>query len=70
MYIVISMFLNKIAHIILFLVICRAVLSFRFGVYETIFNPVLSDYFGFTVKYASYFFFALVASQISGTVIL
>ena len=48
----------------------RGVLSFRFGVYETLYNPVLSDSFGFTEKESSYFFLGLVVSQISGTVIL
>lgn len=48
----------------------RGVLSFRFGVYETLYNPVLSDSFGFTERESSYFFLGLVVSQISGTVIL
>ena len=63
------MFLN-ISYILSFLVVCRGVLSFRFGVYETIYNPVLSDYFGFDERTAAYFFFALVVSQITGTVLL
>lgn len=56
--------------IITFLIIARGVLSFRFGVYETLYNPVLSDSFGFTEKESSYFFLGLVSAQIAGTIIL
>ena len=57
-------------HILSFLILCRGVLSFRFGVYETIYNPVLSDYFGLTERDSSYFFFGLVIAQTSGTILL
>ncbi len=57
-------------YILCFLILCRGVLSFRFGAYETIYNPVLSDYFGLTERDTSYFFFGLVIAQTSGTVLL
>ena len=62
--------LNRNLYILCFLILCRGVLSFRFGAYETIYNPVLSDYFGLTERDSSYFFFGLVIAQTSGTVLL
>lgn len=69
---ILSIFFHLTLHsyILTFLILCRGVLSFRFGVYETIYNPVLGDSFGFDERHASYFFFGLVISQISGTIIL
>lgn len=59
-----------ISKVLVFLVVGRALLGFRFCVYETLFNPILSDSFGLTERDSSYFFFGLVAAQVCGTVIL
>ena len=61
---------SKCIQLLVFLVVGRAVLSFRFCVYETLFNPILSDSFGLNERDASYFFFGLVAAQICGTIVL
>lgn len=57
-------------YILTSLIILRGVLSFRFGAYETIYNPVLSDYFGFNERDSSYYFFGLVLAQLAGTLLL
>ena len=48
----------------------RLVESFRFGVYETLLNPILSDSFGLDERDASYYFLGVAAAQIFGVVIL
>ena len=56
--------------VLVFLVVGRALLSFRFCVYETLFNPILADSFGLNERDSAYFFFGLVAAQVSGTIVL
>jgi len=44
--------------------------ALRFGYFETLFNPVLSDSFGFDEKDSSYYFLALAAPYIAGVFLL
>lgn len=59
-----------LSQVLVFLIVSRAALGFRFCVYETLFNPILSDSFGLNERDASYFFFGLVAAQVCGTILL
>lgn len=42
----------------------------RFGVLETLFNPILSDSFGFDERNASYIFLAFGLPHIAGSILL
>ncbi len=48
----------------------RGVTEIPFGLYEVIFNPVLSDYFGFSEGTTPYFFLGLGVLPIVGGLIL
>ena len=41
----------------------------KFIIYEELFNPILSDSFGFTVKETSYFFVLLLPAHIGAFVV-
>jgi len=41
-----------------------------YGVMDTLFNPILSDYFGFTEKENSYFFVGLMLVCIASSLLL
>ena len=41
-----------------------------YGVMDTLFNPILSDYFGFTEKENSYFFVGLMLVFIASSLLL
>ena len=41
-----------------------------YGVVDTLFNPILSDYFGFTEKETSYFFVGVMVIHIAGSLLL
>ena len=45
----------------------RAILASKFMVVETLFNPILSDYFGVNEKWRSYLFFGLIMPAIVGS---
>ena len=49
-----------------FLIVARGVISSKFIVYEELFNPILSDSFGFTVKQTAYFFLLLLPAHVAG----
>ena len=46
-----------------FLILARGVITSKFVIYEQLFNPILSDSFGFTVKQTSYFFLLLLPTN-------
>jgi len=58
------LFLNCVLQIVSFLIIAKGVITSKFIVYEELFNPILSDSFGFTVKDTSYFFVLLLPAQL------
>ena len=41
-----------------------------YQVYGTMYNPILSDQFGFSEKFQTYFFFALAASHFIGSILV
>ena len=55
-----------ITQIVGFLILARGVITSKFVIYEQLFNPILSDSFGFTVKQTSYFFVLLLPPTIGG----
>ena len=55
-----------ITQIVGFLILARGVITSKFVIYEQLFNPILSDSFGFTVKQTSYFFLLLLPATIIG----
>ena len=55
-----------VIQIVGFLILARAVISINDIVYEELFNPILSDSFGFTIKQTSYFFVLLLLPNIGG----
>jgi len=56
--------------IVTFLIFLRGVITAKFIVYEELFNPILSDSFGFTDTQASYFFLALAPAQVGSGLIV
>jgi len=56
--------------IISFLIVLRGLITAKFIVYEELFNPILSDSFGFTDTQASYFFLALAPAQLGSGFIM
>lgn len=57
-------------HIVITFLVFLVVAALRFGYFETLFNPVLSDSFGFDERDASYYFLVLVIPYVGGVVIL
>ena len=53
-----------VLQIIAFLIIAKGLITSKFIIYEELFNPILSDSFGFTVKETSYFFVLLLPAHI------
>ena len=66
----VTLTLTITSYILSFLLLCRGVISSRFAAYETIYNPILSDYFGFDERESAYFFFGLVGAKTAGVVLL
>ena len=56
--------------IVIFLVACTAVVKSRATVYEELFNPILSDSFGFSEDYTVYFFLIILVAPILGGIYL
>ena len=55
-----------ITQIVGFLLLARGVITSKFVIYEQLFNPILSDSFGFSVKQTSYFFVLLLPATVGG----
>jgi len=55
-----------IVQIVGFLIVARGSITSKFIVYEQLFNPILSDSFGFTVKQMAYFFVLLLPAHVGG----
>ena len=53
-----------------FLILMRGFISSEFIVYQQLFNPILSDSFGFTVKQTSYFFVLLLPATVGGVLMV
>ena len=51
------------------LIIARGAITSKFIIYEELFNPILSDSFGFTVKDTSYFFVLLLPASLSALIV-
>ena len=56
--------------IVAFLVVVKAIIHLAYEIYRTLYNPLLSDQFGFTERDQSVFFFALVVPQFIGVVLM
>ena len=61
--------LLTVLQIISFLIIARGAITSKFVIYEELFNPILSDSFGFTVKDTSYFFVLLLPTHIGAFIV-
>jgi len=61
--------LLTVLQIISVLIIARGVITSKFVIYEELFNPILSDSFGFTVKDTSYFFVLLLPASLSALIV-
>ena len=61
--------LLTVLQIISFLIIARGAITSKFVIYEELFNPILSDSFGFTVKETSYFFVLLLPTHIGAFIV-
>jgi len=59
-----------VVQIVGFLILARAVISINDIVNEELFNPILSDSFGFTIKQTSYFFVLLLLADIGGAFLM
>ena len=59
-----------ITQIVGFLILARGVITSKFVIYEQLFNPILSDSFGFSVKQTSYFFVLLLPATIGDAFML
>ena len=55
-----------ITQVVGFLILARGVITSKFVIYEQLFNPILSDSFGFSVKQTSYFFVLLLPATVGG----
>ena len=56
--------------VLLFFTVAAYATESNYGVVDTLFNPMLSEYFGFTEKENSYFFVGLVLVYIAGSLLL
>jgi len=54
----------------MFLILSTAVVKARISVYEELFNPILSDSFGFSEDVTVYFFLLILLAPILGGVLL
>ena len=59
-----------IVQIVAFFILTRGLISSKVVIYEQLFNPILSDSFGFTVKQTSYFFLLLLPPTIGGAFVM
>jgi len=55
--------------VLLFFTIATYATESNYGVVDTLFNPILSDYFGFTEKENSYFFVGLMLVFTAGSLL-
>ena len=53
-----------------FLIACTAVIKSRVTIYEELFNPILSDAFGFSEDNTVYFFLIILVAPILGGLLL
>jgi len=56
--------------VLLFFTVAAYTAESSYGVVETLINPILSDYFGFTEKEISYFFMGSMLVYIAGSLLL
>ena len=56
--------------IVSILVVVKGTRHLSYPIYRTLYNPILSDQFGFTERDQAYFFFALVVPQFIGAVLV
>ena len=54
----------------MFFIVAAYATESSYGVVDTLFNPILSDYFGFTEKETSYYFVGLMLVFIAGSLLL
>ena len=59
-----------IIQIVGFLILMRGFISSEFVIYDQLFNPILSDSFGFSVKQTSYFFLLLLPATLGGVLMM
>ncbi len=57
-------------HIVVTFLLFLVVAALRFGYFETLFNPILSDSFGFDEIESSYYFLALALPYLGGVLTL
>ena len=62
--------LTKAFKTVTFLILCTAVVKSRISVYEGLFNPILSDSFGFSEDVTVYFFVIILISPLLGGLLL
>ena len=55
-----------IVQIVVFFLLARGFVSSKSVIYDQLFNPILSDSFGFSVQQTSYFFLLLLPATIGG----
>ena len=56
--------------VLLFFIAASYVMDSSYGVVDTLFNPILSDYFGFTERETSYFFLGVMTIHVVGSLLL
>ena len=56
--------------VLLFFIAASYVMDSSYGVVDTLFNPILSDYFGFTERETSYFFLGVMMIHVIGSLLL
>ena len=61
-----SSFSLTVVQIVGFLILARGYITSNLVVYEELFNPILSDSFGFAIKQTSYFFVLLLLADVGG----
>ena len=56
--------------VVVFLILCTAVIKSRVTIYEELFNPILGDAFGFSEDNTAYFFLIILVAPILGGLLL
>ena len=56
-----------VAQIVGFLILAQGTVTSNLIVYEELFNPILSDSFGFAIKNTSYFILLLLPADVGGS---
>jgi len=68
MYYIVSnaivVFLSQVSHIIATMYLLLFVDVFKWGFFDTLMNPILSDSFGFTLTESSYFYLGFSVARI------